>query len=458
MPYKTQYGKHYHETYGCHGATIPCGTAGLEPCSDCCCHAGEGSGAQGSAGGVSSGGASAASGHEGSYDSQDGTDGHIASISEGSLKKTVWGSHYAYFGSESGMDRPFRLDISSAEDGSFYWQITGAYSQIDEALLPVAASFADENPDLCYIPNPGEWTPRSPRVVGNSAPVGPTFRTIGEAVADANSIIADLGITDETDSIEWINARPWSTRGYLDALTQSMETTTIGMQALSEGMPLADSPSVDDIAKRLADEQDTKQDGDGASPSAAWSRDEAYANLNLTDSARRQLKQGVGYRSELLFGEGHTEAASVLTHETFTMGNLDVIDMLSSSVLAGTDVGKKLEHIAAVMREEESDPELEVFLDRAGYDECDPEGVALFRDEVLPAISKVTGYEVNYVMWLCDSPSEVLHSYGDLADVTEDDIDEHQIGGVMLSDIGHDGVLWGYTDPIEKPDDGWGWW
>ena len=27
------------------------------------------------------------------------------------------------------------------------------------------------------------------------------------------------------------------------------------MQALSEGMPLADSPSVDDIAKRLADEQ-----------------------------------------------------------------------------------------------------------------------------------------------------------------------------------------------------------
>lgn len=36
MPYKTQYGSHYHMTEGCHGATIPCGTEGLTPCSDCC--------------------------------------------------------------------------------------------------------------------------------------------------------------------------------------------------------------------------------------------------------------------------------------------------------------------------------------------------------------------------------------------------------------------------------------
>lgn len=36
MPFKTQYGSHYHMTQGCHGATIPCGTEGLAPCSDCC--------------------------------------------------------------------------------------------------------------------------------------------------------------------------------------------------------------------------------------------------------------------------------------------------------------------------------------------------------------------------------------------------------------------------------------
>ena len=40
MPFKTRYGSHYHMTEGCHGATIPCGTEGLTPCSDCCGNAG----------------------------------------------------------------------------------------------------------------------------------------------------------------------------------------------------------------------------------------------------------------------------------------------------------------------------------------------------------------------------------------------------------------------------------
>lgn len=46
MPYRTRYGKHYHEVSGCHGATIPCGTAGLSPCSDCCGDARGGGGSQ----------------------------------------------------------------------------------------------------------------------------------------------------------------------------------------------------------------------------------------------------------------------------------------------------------------------------------------------------------------------------------------------------------------------------
>lgn len=36
MSYRTKHGAHYHEMYGCHGATIPCDTKGLMPCSDCC--------------------------------------------------------------------------------------------------------------------------------------------------------------------------------------------------------------------------------------------------------------------------------------------------------------------------------------------------------------------------------------------------------------------------------------
>ena len=50
MPFKTQYGSHYHMTEGCHGATIPCGTEGLTPCSDCCRGAGKAGGDLGGAG------------------------------------------------------------------------------------------------------------------------------------------------------------------------------------------------------------------------------------------------------------------------------------------------------------------------------------------------------------------------------------------------------------------------
>lgn len=58
MPFKTQYGKHYHMTQGCHGATIPCSMEGLEPCSDCC----DGSQGAGGPGGSAGGGAGALAG------------------------------------------------------------------------------------------------------------------------------------------------------------------------------------------------------------------------------------------------------------------------------------------------------------------------------------------------------------------------------------------------------------
>lgn len=72
MPFKTQYGTHYHEAYGCHGATIPCGTTGLSPCTDCCGGGNRGTQASGTTvvGPVAGGGAvpqGATSGREGGH-------------------------------------------------------------------------------------------------------------------------------------------------------------------------------------------------------------------------------------------------------------------------------------------------------------------------------------------------------------------------------------------------------
>ena len=59
MPYKTRYGSHYHETYGCCGATDPCGsTDGLAPCSICCGGGSDGDGDGNGGGGFPGGGGS----------------------------------------------------------------------------------------------------------------------------------------------------------------------------------------------------------------------------------------------------------------------------------------------------------------------------------------------------------------------------------------------------------------
>lgn len=66
MPYKTRYGSHYHMTEGCHGATIPCDTKGLTPCSDCCGKSDGAGGGREGAGSAGMAGGSAATG-DGSY-------------------------------------------------------------------------------------------------------------------------------------------------------------------------------------------------------------------------------------------------------------------------------------------------------------------------------------------------------------------------------------------------------
>lgn len=69
MPYRTPYGKHYHEEYGCHGATIPCDTKGLTPCSDCC--GGKAGSDEGTGVGAGVGTVAASGGGDGRYEVSD---------------------------------------------------------------------------------------------------------------------------------------------------------------------------------------------------------------------------------------------------------------------------------------------------------------------------------------------------------------------------------------------------
>ena len=260
MPYKTQHGSHYHETLGCHGATIPCGREGLSPCSDCCGTGSEGrgdgtteaigSGSSPSVEGSRSGFAEKAEGIDAAEKDATATDAEPAVVTEDSLRQTFWKTSYAYVGRNGGMDRPFRVDISSTSDGSLYWQMTAAYSQIDDALVPIGSSFSDALGDI-YIPPAGEWEPKLPRVSEDGTRVGPTFRTMEEALADVNATIARLGITDDTESIAWCSEHPSFLPPSYASVIRSSEATEIGIQAMSDGMPLAGGMTVGSIAETM---------------------------------------------------------------------------------------------------------------------------------------------------------------------------------------------------------------
>lgn len=165
------------------------------------------------------------------------------------------------------------------------------------------------------------------------------------------------------------------------------------------------------------------------------------------------LRQQFGYRSELLFGQGYTEAAPVMAYETFVLDNTDILLHLGEGILAGTEAGERMVHIANVMNGEEEDGEVDALIERCHRDQDDcPEGRAFFADLVLPAIKKKTGRDIRHVLWLCDCPEDVMDAYGSIEDITEEDIDEHEVGTVLLSDNDQDGKLWGYEHEIERPD------
>lgn len=180
---------------------------------------------------------------------------------------------------------------------------------------------------------------------------------------------------------------------------------------------------------------------------------ESDVDADGIERSNEGIRQQFGYRSELLFGEGYTEAAPVMAHETFVLGNTDILLHLANGVLDGTDAGDTMRHIAAVMDGEEQDEEMDAFLTECyeDQDEC-RKGTAFFEDTVLPAIKERTGHDIRHVLWLCDCPEDVIGAYGTIEDIGEDDIDRHEVGVMTLSDIGEDGKLWGYEHEIDRPD------
>jgi len=152
----------------------------------------------------------------------------------------------------------------------------------------------------------------------------------------------------------------------------------------------------------------------------------------------------VRYRTESFSGLGERDAAEVMAYETFTMGNVDILETLEKGLLKNNP---ELRNRCLDFIEE---------LNNNGYVEdfsCS-DGVAFYK-EVLEEIQKVTGHDIQYALWLADKnvvTGKECGCYGkDMYDA--EDYDAYEVGPVVLSDLGSDGSLYGYVnypEPIEK--------
>lgn len=154
-----------------------------------------------------------------------------------------------------------------------------------------------------------------------------------------------------------------------------------------------------------------------------------------------KAKEPVGFRSDSIFGDGYRDAVDVIAHEIFELQNADILDTLADGVLKDMNIAENLKHLSYDI----GAPRAVYFADILEEEDTDTaeEKAKAFVREILDAVKEKTGKDVKYVLWLSDSVDDVIAEYELNDSITE--FDEYPTAnGVVLSDIGRGGKLFGY--------------
>lgn len=157
------------------------------------------------------------------------------------------------------------------------------------------------------------------------------------------------------------------------------------------------------------------------------------------------------YRSEIFYGSGCRDAAEIMAYETFKLGNTDILETLSTTILKNTEIGDVLEIIQKEMyynfihELDEDGYYLNLIIEAYTDKEI---GINFFK-EVLEEVNKITGKDIKYCLWLCDTKEDV-YDYDLDGRLTDKDIDIYEESDIILSDLGPEGKLYGYENmPIK---------
>lgn len=128
------------------------------------------------------------------------------------------------------------------------------------------------------------------------------------------------------------------------------------------------------------------------------------------------------YRNEAYSGSGVRKAEDVLLHEIFELGNDDIPDTISERY---ADKSEK-QRIAALLEDK---------------DDMDEQEQRDFVSLLLSIVTLRFGKTVSHALWLADRRT-VMSDYGGIEGGA--DVRLHPTSGIVLSDLGGDGILFGY--------------
>ena len=137
------------------------------------------------------------------------------------------------------------------------------------------------------------------------------------------------------------------------------------------------------------------------------------------------------YRTEQYSGSGKRDAVDVLTFEVFDLRNTDILEYC----LSHYDLRRM--HFDITIR-----TLMDIIQDNDDVEEKD---IRTIMKDLLKHIELNTGHCIRYILWLA-SKDEVKDNY----EGTEGCIDAYKTGPVILSDLGNDGILFGYDNLPEK--------
>lgn len=166
-----------------------------------------------------------------------------------------------------------------------------------------------------------------------------------------------------------------------------------------------------------------------------------YDDVNYIVTVK--AKEPTGYRSDGIFNDGYRNVVDVMIHEIFCLWNTDILYTLADSILKDTDIAEDMVHLANDLQS----PRALYFADILEEENkfAAEDKAKTFVRKILDAVKEKTGKNIKYVLWLSDSVDDIISTYEPNDSVTE--FDEYSTAnGVVLSDLGKGGKLFGYEE------------